>query len=73
MPRIVRFKEVQLRTGLSRSTLYRLIEKGEFPRPFPISSPAIVGFDEDEVSAWIRERIAAARGSAASAQPFSVT
>ena len=35
--RIIRLKTVLLRTGLSRSTLYRKIADGTFPRQLPIS------------------------------------
>lgn len=49
--KIIRLKTVLLRTGLSRSTLYRKIADGTFPRQLPISingagwheSPSIVG------------------------------
>lgn len=35
--RIIRLKTVLQRTGLSRSTLYRKIAEGMFPRKVPIS------------------------------------
>src|SRR5690349_1087464 len=37
LDRIVRLKTVLARTGLSRSTLYRKISEGTFPRQVPIS------------------------------------
>jgi prophage regulatory protein len=38
-------------TGLSRSTIYRLVEKGEFPKPVKLSA-RVVGWEEDAVLHW---------------------
>jgi len=59
--RIMRRREVQRTTGLSRSSLYRLIAAGGFPSSIQLSANA-VGWLEAEVSAWIAGRIAASRG-----------
>ena len=61
--RVLRLPEVKVRTGLSRSTLYELIARHEFPRPFPIS-PRAVGFLESEIIGWIEDRAATRRTSA---------
>jgi prophage regulatory protein len=50
--RIVRIKTVLNRTGLSRSTLYRKIQDGTFPRQIPISTNG-AGWSESEVSRWV--------------------
>jgi prophage regulatory protein len=42
-------------TNLSRSTLWRLEKRGEFPQRINISSNR-VGWYEDEVSTWIESR-----------------
>ncbi|EOB7985627.1 TPA: AlpA family phage regulatory protein [Pseudomonas aeruginosa] len=34
--RIIRLKEVVSSTGLARSTIYKLIGSGEFPKPVPL-------------------------------------
>ena len=54
--RLVRLPEVLYRTGLSRSTVYRRMEIGEFPRPYPLSS-RIVAWAEVEIDQWIAERL----------------
>lgn len=59
---VIRMKAVMQRTGLSRATIYRLMNAGEFPRSFKIGKVAS-GWLESEVSAWISER-ASARQSA---------
>lgn len=60
---ILRRKQVEARTGLSRSTLYDLIKAGKFPPPIPLGCKS-VGWVESEVNAWLAEQIKAARKSA---------
>jgi prophage regulatory protein len=62
-PAILRRKQVELRTGLARSTIYQYIKDGVFPKPVPLG-PRAVGWVESEVSAWITERIKAVRDDA---------
>ena len=50
--RIVRIKTVLNRTGLSRSTLYRKIQDGTFPRQIPISING-AGWSETALNRWI--------------------
>lgn len=51
--RILRIKTVLERTGLSRSTLYRKMENGAFPRGVKISTRC-VGWRESAINAWLR-------------------
>ena len=53
--RFLRFDAVRDRTGLSRTTIWRLERKGVFPRHRQISANA-VAWREDEVEAWIESR-----------------
>lgn len=53
-PRILRLKPVLDRTGLSRSTLYRKVQRGTFPRPLRISDRCI-GWRESDVERWIED------------------
>lgn len=50
--RIIRLKTVLARTGLSRSTLYRKIADGTFPRQLPISVHG-AGWHESAVNRWV--------------------
>lgn len=52
---ILRIEEVLHRTGLKRTMLYDLIEKEKFPKQFSLGARA-VGWYEDEVENWIRNR-----------------
>jgi prophage regulatory protein len=44
------------RTGLSRATVYRLVQRGEFPKPYPLSAGR-VGWSSREVEDWIAARL----------------
>src|SRR5690348_5241547 len=54
--RVVRVNEVMARTGLSRTTLWRLERRGAFPDR-RLLSPGTVGWIEAEVEDWIRGRV----------------
>jgi len=54
---ILRLPSVKARTGLSRSSIYLRISEGTFPRPISLGGGRAVGWVEDEISAWIDERI----------------
>lgn len=60
---ILRRKQVQARTGLSRSTIYLYIKAEQFPKPVPLG-PRAVGWIEAEVVEWIANRLKAARNPA---------
>jgi prophage regulatory protein len=53
--RIVREPEVQARTGLSRSTRWRLARQGKFPKSVRIAQ-RLIGIRESELIAWIQSR-----------------
>lgn len=50
--RIIRLKTVLQRTGLSRSTLYRKISQGTFPKQIRIAARC-AGWRESAVNAWL--------------------
>jgi prophage regulatory protein len=53
---ILRRKQVEKRTGLSRSTIYLRIQEGTFPRPISLGVRA-VGWLENEIETWLASRI----------------
>jgi prophage regulatory protein len=53
---ILRRKQVEKRTGLSRSTIYLRIQEGTFPRPIKLGARA-VGWLENEIEAWLTARM----------------
>jgi len=52
--RILRLKTVLERTGLSRSTVYRKMQNGTFPKNVQISVRC-TGWRESAVNDWIRK------------------
>jgi prophage regulatory protein len=57
--RLLRLDVVMEMTGLSRSSIYRAMDLGTFPRAVNIS-PRAVGWNELAVTRWIEERLGAA-------------
>ena len=55
--KIIRLKEVIDSTGLARSTIYKHIGQGTFPRPVPLVGHC-VGWLENEIQEWIKARVA---------------
>lgn len=60
---LLRLGAVTGRTGLSRSSIYYLIGKGEFPRPICVGARAVAWID-DEINRWIEGRIQRGRSPA---------
>ena len=61
MPAILRRKQVEARAGLARSTIYKLMARGEFPLPVRLGRRA-VGWLEADIDAWIQSRAPKAGG-----------
>jgi prophage regulatory protein len=70
---ILRRREVERRTGLSRTSLYERIAAGSFPRPVNLGGGQSVGWYAHEVDAWLAalpraragERVSSDKGVAA--------
>lgn len=54
--RVIRLKEVIGTTGLTRSTVYKYIAEGTFPKPVSLGERC-VGWLESEVLAWIISKV----------------
>ena len=50
--RLLHRREVEARTGLSRTSIYRQMEAGRFPRPVKVG-PKAVRWSEHEIEAWL--------------------
>ena len=62
---IMRRKQVEARTGLSRSSIYSRIKDGAFPAPISLGDNArAVGWVESEVEDWIAQQVAKRRAAA---------
>jgi prophage regulatory protein len=57
--RIIRKKDLPSFVGLQRTQIELLIERGEFPKPVPLSdSGRAIGWLESEVWHWQQQRLA---------------
>ena len=56
---LLRLEQVQAITGLSRSSVYKLISESKFPASIALHGRA-VAWDSQAVDAWIESRITAA-------------
>lgn len=53
--RLLRRPAVEAYTGLSRSTIYDWMKRGEFPQPVKLGA-RIVAWRESDVTAWLDSR-----------------
>ena len=53
--RLMRRREVEGITGMSRSSIYRLMHDGEFPRPVKVG-PAAVRWRASDITVWLESR-----------------
>ncbi len=58
--KILRRKDVEAITGLSRSTIYNKMEDGSFPTQIQLTERS-VGWIEAEVQEWLKNRVLASR------------
>ena len=54
--KVMRLSEVGNVTGLGRSSIYKFITEGKFPRPIALGDRA-VGWVSTEIDQWIRDKI----------------
>ena len=62
--RFLRRPEVEMVTGLPRSTIYDRMSEGTFPKPVKLG-PKAVGWLEDEIAAWVEAKISERDGGEA--------
>ena len=64
--KLIRFPEVMSRTGYGRTSIYRKMEDGSFPKSVKLGGPPkdpsifdsrAVAWIEDEVDQWVEDRI----------------
>lgn len=59
--RLMRLPEVKRRVGLGRSTIYRLMDLGAFPKARKLGLRAIA-WSEAEIDEWISEKLTVSDG-----------
>ena len=53
--RLLRRRQVEEITGMSRSAIYKRMQEGEFPRPVRIG-PTAVRWRTGDIAAWVESR-----------------
>ncbi|MGB8297226.1 MAG: AlpA family transcriptional regulator [Polyangia bacterium] len=56
-PRLLRLPDVLGRVGISRSSIYDLVQRGAFPQPVKLGTRC-TAWVEGEIDGWVRARIA---------------
>jgi prophage regulatory protein len=55
--RVIRMSDARTKTGLCTSTIYDLISRGIFPKPFPlVPGGRAVGWLEADLDRWLTQR-----------------
>jgi prophage regulatory protein len=57
----LRLKQVKEMTCLSKSSIYRLMEEGDFPKQIPLGARSVV-WVKSQVEEWCAQKVAAALG-----------
>ena len=62
--RILRFKQVAALVGLGKSSIYRKVQEGTFPKPIKLGSARASGWISTEVYDWIDDQVRRSRKAA---------
>mgnify|MGYP001451785733 CR=1 FL=1 len=54
---LLRLPRVLAMTGLSRSSLFRLVAAGRFPRPVPLAGTAAKAWSSAAVNQWVEQQL----------------
>ncbi len=54
---LLRQADVQRRTTLAKSTIYRMVRDGRFPRPIHLGSSRAVAWLEEDIENWLADKI----------------
>ena len=54
--KLIKLKQVMDCTGLARSTVYKFMADGQFPKPVKLGSK-MVAWVESEIQEWIKQRM----------------
>ena len=55
-PRLIRRREVEHRTGLTRATIYRWMKAGDFPKSIRLAHGVVV-WKESDIDEWVKRKI----------------
>lgn len=72
MYKVLRLRDVKDRTGLAKSTIYKKVGEGEFPKQFSLSGRS-VGWLESDIDKWIGDRVLVAANDNGAANDNTTT
>ena len=55
--RLLRLPAVMELTGMSRTTVYRLVREKKFPQPVPVAVPKMSVWPSDKIDQWIQAQL----------------
>jgi prophage regulatory protein len=61
--KIIRLPAVKDKTGLSRSSIYLRMSKGEFPNSISLGGARAIGWLEGDINLWLEQCIAASKAA----------
>jgi prophage regulatory protein len=59
--KILRLNNVKEITGLSRSSIYLMIKRNEFPKNISLNNYRAVGWLDEDIQNWIENRITSSK------------
>lgn len=71
-PRWLRVDDLKKKLGMSKSTIYRMIERESFPKPYKTPGGGMSIWLESEVEEWMRVAVAQTEESEQRAKPKTV-
>jgi prophage regulatory protein len=54
VPQILRRAQLEARLGLARSSIYKMMDEGTFPRPVKLGRRA-VGWRSEDIETWLED------------------
>jgi len=54
VPQILRRTQLEARLGLARSSIYKMMDEGTFPRPVKLGRRA-VGWRSEDIETWLED------------------
>ena len=56
--KLLRLPAVMEMTGISRSSVYRLVQENKFPKPVPVTVPNMTVWPSDKIDQWVQDQLA---------------
>ena len=61
--KLLRLPAVMEVTGISRSSVYRLVQENKFPKPVHVAVPKMTVWPSDVIEQWVQDQLSEGRGA----------